>query len=59
MAGKYTEYSAYNGLVGTAHPRERGMRTRGSRIFVDPSKSERKKRQEYRSMDMGFAGKMP
>ena len=41
MAGKYTEYSAYNGLVGTAHPRERGMRTRDSRIFVDPSKSER------------------
>ena len=58
MAGKSPEYSAYNGLIGTAHTRERGMRTGGSRIFVDPSKSEREKRQEHRSLDMGFTGKM-
>ena len=58
MAIKHIEYSAYNDIIGTAHARERGMRTWGSRVFVDPSKSEREKGQEYRSLDLGFAGKM-
>lgn len=58
MAWKDTEYSTYNGPSGAAYTGERDLWTGGARIFVDLSESERKERDEYWDVVMGFAGKM-
>ena len=58
MANKHTQYSAQNGPAGAAHTRERDLRTRGARIFVDLSKFEREAWEEYRSLVLELAREM-
>ena len=58
MAEKNTIYNAHDDPAGTAYAREHHMRTRGTRIFVDPSKSERNKWEAYWSLDLGLTGEM-
>ncbi len=58
MAGKDTEDNAYYGPVSAAYARERDLRTRDTRIFIDLGKSEREEREECWSLGLGLARKM-